>query len=361
VRIEVRGLKSLSPSLSSLPPLRLVLSRSACRSVLARSLTGRPPSAGKKTASAPAAEEKAAFTEKTVGGAKNGGTRKVPTNKASKYYPSEDVKAPKLSRKVAKTAALRSTITPGTVLILLAGRYRGKRVVFLRQLASGLLLVTGPRLINGVPHRRVAQAYVIATSTKVDISSVKVPETVNDAYFVKAKAAKSADKEGEFFQEKKGGEGLSAERKEEQKVRARFLCTSCGQTVSPGSWLIPLTVADARPFDHRRRQEDREPGQVPQGLVRPLQGRPPPRDGLLNLAQTQTVWRRETLVWGPVRFWVGGDRSAGTHVPSLLPLFLSDDPSPLPAIMTSGLKQLLRSAFGGPSCLSRTTGPKPVC
>lgn len=174
---------------------------------------------GKKTASAPAAEEKAAFTEKSVGGAKNGGVRKVPTNKASKYYPSEDVKAPKLSRKVAKTAALRSTITPGTVLILLAGRYRGKRVVFLRQLASGLLLVTGPRLINGVPLRRVAQAYVIATSTKVDISSVKVPETVNDAYFVKAKAAKSADKEGEFFQEKKGGEGLSAERKEEQKVR----------------------------------------------------------------------------------------------------------------------------------------------
>ena len=198
--------------------LRLLLSLSSPPCARSLALHVSSPT-GKKTASAPAAEEKAAFTEKTVGGAKNGGARKVPTNKASKYYPSEDVKAPKLSRKVAKTASLRSTITPGTVLILLAGRYRGKRVVFLRQLASGLLLVTGPRLINGVPLRRVAQAYVIATSTKVDISSVKVPETVNDAYFVKAKAAKSADKEGEFFQEKKGGEGLSAERKEEQKVR----------------------------------------------------------------------------------------------------------------------------------------------
>lgn len=129
---------------------------------------------GQKKIEKPAAAETPATKEVTVGGEKNGSKRVVPTKKAPRFYPAEDVRQPKKSRKTPKPTKLRSSITPGTVLILLAGRFRGKRVVFLKQLASGLLLVTGPYKVNGVPLRRVNQAYVIATSTKVELGDFKV-------------------------------------------------------------------------------------------------------------------------------------------------------------------------------------------
>lgn len=129
---------------------------------------------GTKKSEAPAKEEKPHHVEKQVGGGNNGGSRLVPTSKASRFYPAEDVRKPKKSRKTLKPTKLRSTITPGTILILLAGRFRGKRVVFLKQLESGLLLVTGPFKVNGVPLRRINQAYAIATTTKVDLGEFKV-------------------------------------------------------------------------------------------------------------------------------------------------------------------------------------------
>ncbi|KAJ3057564.1 hypothetical protein HK097_000030 [Rhizophlyctis rosea] len=151
--------------------------------------------AAKSKAAAPAATK-----TKTVGGAKNGKSRAVLAAKAPRFYAAEDAPVPKVTRKTIRPVALRSSITPGTVLIVLSGKFAGKRVVFLKQLASGLLLVTGPFKVNGVPLRRINQAYVIATSTKVDLSGVKVDEKFNDDYFKRAKEGKKQATEEELFE-----------------------------------------------------------------------------------------------------------------------------------------------------------------
>merc|ERR1739841_405133 len=111
--------------------------------------------------------------------------------KAPRYYPAEDVKG-KLGNhhNTRKQTKLRSSIKPGQVVILLAGHFKGNRVVVLKQLDSGLLLVTGPYKLNGVPLRRVPQSYVIGTSTVVNVSGVNVPKEVNDDFFKKPKTAK---------------------------------------------------------------------------------------------------------------------------------------------------------------------------
>ena len=80
------------------------------------------------------------------------------------WYPADDEKTHYKKTKNKQTK-LRKGLTPGKVLILLAGRFRGRRVVFLKQLTSGLLLVTGPYKVNGVPLKRVNQAYTLTTST----------------------------------------------------------------------------------------------------------------------------------------------------------------------------------------------------
>jgi len=93
---------------------------------------------------------------------------------------------------------IRKSITPGAILIILAGRFRGKRVICLKALESGLLLVSGPYKINGVPLRRVNPAYVIATSTKVDVSKVDV-NAITDEYFSREKD-ENKEGEDEFFE-----------------------------------------------------------------------------------------------------------------------------------------------------------------
>ena len=100
------------------------------------------------------------------------------------WYPISDAKT-NFSRKskTPKPYRNRRSLVPGQVLILLSGRFRGRRVVYLKTLPSNLLLVSGPYKLNGVPLKRVNPAYVIATQTKVNVGSLNSVSALDDKFF----------------------------------------------------------------------------------------------------------------------------------------------------------------------------------
>ena len=115
------------------------------------------------------------------------------------YYPADDeVKNFERKCKAPKPTKGRKCIVPGSVVILLSGRFRGKRVVCLKTLESGLLLVSGPYKLNGVPLKRVNAAYVLPTSSKLNVTGINVSQ-VGDSFFGKTKAKATKANETEFF------------------------------------------------------------------------------------------------------------------------------------------------------------------
>ncbi len=62
-----------------------------------------------------------------------------------------------------KAPIVRASVAPGRVLILPSERFRGKRVVCLKQMKSGLLCVAGSCKLNGVPCKRISQVYTMSS------------------------------------------------------------------------------------------------------------------------------------------------------------------------------------------------------
>ena len=108
-------------------------------------------------------------------------------------------------------------------------------MVCLKQLESGLLLVSGPFRLNGVPLRRVNQAFVMSTSSKVDLSGVDCSK-VDDSYFKLDRPERKCNTEGHFFraeldqnQKDKAAKTVAA-RKETQKTLDNALVKNVSKT-----------------------------------------------------------------------------------------------------------------------------------
>lgn len=174
----------------------------------------------KKSEKPPKERKRAVYIVKKIGGAKNGGERKVLLRKNKRDLPTKRYARKRAAKSLFKNHKryTRSSLVRGKVLILLAGRHKGKRVVLLKVLKTGLLLVTGPFELNGCPLRRIAQNYVIATKTRLNLKKLRLPQHINDRYFRRVLPPKEKRGERDIFAKKEFKYVASEQRKADQKT-----------------------------------------------------------------------------------------------------------------------------------------------
>jgi large subunit ribosomal protein L6e len=74
----------------------------------------------------------------------------------------------------------------GSVIILLSSNFQGRKAILLKITKSGLLVISGPYKINGIPLRRVNPRYIIPTDVKIDLSGINTT-ILSDEYFMALK------------------------------------------------------------------------------------------------------------------------------------------------------------------------------
>ena len=132
------------------------------------------------------------------------------------WYPTTNLKQHfKRKSKLPKPTHIQHALQPGQIVILLSGRFRGKRVVYLKKLQSGLLLVTGPYKLNGVPLKRVNQAYVLPTCTKVELADVA--KDVTDDLFKRVEIKRENEKD--FFEDPAVKKGRITEERKNAQIK----------------------------------------------------------------------------------------------------------------------------------------------
>ena len=103
-------------------------------------------------------------------------------------------------------------------------------MVLVKVLDQGVLLVTGPFKVNGVPLRRVNARYVIATKTSISVDGIDnatVDKVGEPDYFARDKKADKKGSEEAFFNEGKSEKKpVDKNRAEDQKKVDKALLSS---------------------------------------------------------------------------------------------------------------------------------------